>query len=189
MFASRPVNNVQDRDADPAPVRYTLFLLGRDGRLGDRIGVFDGEYRPSGAVSDAFVVAADDSVLYADNGSTAEIKAYTRNGQATRIVRWRDPLTPVTPQLIEELNDARTPTNATPGQRAASLARFRSIKHRPFAPAYTNFFVDRAGRLWVRDNWLTARDGKYNPGYTVSRATVSCLADMNCRTGITTRLR
>lgn len=155
------------------PVRAVLRRLRPNGRVGDSIGVFEGNIGAgvfNAIVPDRFTVAVHGGTMYADNGSKAELKAYSLTGALTAILRWHDPLTPLSDKLIADINDAGTPLDAPPGAREASLARVTRVKQRPFLPAYTSFFIDAAGRLWLRDYWPPVRN--YRPagetrGYVV----------------------
>lgn len=146
-------NPADRRLGSPATQRVKLFHLTRDGKGGNEIGTFNAWIRPS-IVSDEFSTSLHRSVLYADNGIRGEIKKYSINGKLTGIIRWHDPLISITQDLLRERPSLRTPATA-------------STELRRFLPAYRSFFVDKAGRLWVQDYWLSARNGRYAPGYTV----------------------
>ena len=174
--------SVVARAPSPAPLARTapdelatgqmyvvLKNLTRDGRFADSIGVFEGEVGRAfaKAVEDRFSVGVHRDKLYADNGARSEVKVYSRSGKLTSIIRWHDPLIPITTQMLNEFANSRIPTNVSADERATRVAQLTSGKQRASLPAYSGFFVDHAGRLWVRDYWRTAKGLTFNPGYVV----------------------
>jgi len=151
------------QDAALKARRVKLFSLTYDGKGEQFIGTFDAWMRPS-VINDEFSAVQHGANIYADNGSRPEIKMYALNGKLKQIVRWRDSLAPVTPQLVEELTAGRFPRNTPATVRARIMTEF---KPRAFLPAYLNFFADQTGRLWVKDYWPQYRGNRYAPGYTV----------------------
>ena len=153
----------------PVAQRLVLFQLTRDGKPATRIGVFDGSIGTpfQSVVQDAFSAIIHGASLYADNGSRSEIKRYSLEGKLISIIRWGDPLEPLTRQMINEIAELRTPTRVPPGYSSAPTNELTTLPQRPFLPAYRDLYVDKAGRLWVKDFWVTGRNGKYAPDYTV----------------------
>lgn len=90
--------------------------------------------------------------LYVGNGRAPEILVYGGNGELVRIIRWNDPLIPVTDELLEEQVRRSAPSNASSSNIAARLADARSSPQPATVPAYSNLQVDDAGRLWMQDH-------------------------------------
>lgn len=168
-----PTPRISNQQYAIASTFVVMRQLTREGRLGDSIGVFasgvgSGFYR---VVEDAFSVALDGDRMYADNGERAEIKIYSkRTGKLQSIIRWKDPLVPVTSKMFEEMASAHIPTNVSTQERTKRMQEMMAITPRQFLPAYSGFFVDRAHRLWIRDYWRDATTHFVAPTYTVFAA-------------------
>jgi hypothetical protein len=166
-----PAAGTTNEEAATRPTRVVLRQLTREGRLADTIGVFVGGiglgfYK---VVEDAFSTALDGDRLYADNGERTEIKMYSmRTGKLQSIIRWRDPLVPITPAMFADMAGSRIPTNVSASERAKRIGEMsKQANGRPALPAYSGFFADRVGRLWVRDYWRDANGFNPGPAYTV----------------------
>ena len=167
---ARPAPGTTNQEYAIKPMTVVMRQLDRDGHLGDSIGVFAGGIGGGffRVVEDAFSVALDGDRMYADNGERAEIKAYSkRTGKLQMIIRWHDPLVPVTQKMFEEMASSRIPTNVSAEERSRRMGEMMAIKPRPALPAYSGFFVDRAQRLWLRDYWRDAQTHVLAPTYTV----------------------
>jgi len=143
-----------------------LWRLDRYGKRLDSIGVFL-SYKgpPFGIVSQVFAVAMLGDRVAVGTG-TNEIRIHSLAGKLLSIIRWRDPLIRVTPEIADALAAARIPTNDP--NRAARIAQTRAMPHPETLPGYSGFFVDRAKRLWVRDAWpLPGTTTSWNIGWTV----------------------
>lgn len=130
-----------------------LRHLSRDGRVLAAIGEFPGTIGrggPGKLIHDAFSVGIAPRLLFADNGSRAEIKAYSATGKLLQIIRWRDPLIPTTPAMLRAFALRMAPTNLPVTARTEYVQDLLEGPQRTALPAYLSFFVDRAARVWVR---------------------------------------
>lgn len=154
--------------------RARVFHLDSAGKIRDTIGEFAaGIGRPPFAViQDGLHVATHGDRLIIGDGSTAEVQFRAPDGRLVGILRWKDPLVPVTPALIEKLADLRIPLTVTGSARAAQVAEVRAQRHRDSLPAYGDLRFDAAGRIWVRDftGATTEWPDGYRPAWTVFSA-------------------
>ncbi|HYV96959.1 MAG TPA: 6-bladed beta-propeller [Gemmatimonadaceae bacterium] len=85
--------------------------------------------------------------VYVGDGRTAEIRIYSIDGKLTQIIRWGDPLTPITDEDAQ-----RTVEPMRGGGRGSMPPR----PHLAFVPAYAHLLADEAGRVWVQDYFLSS---------------------------------
>ena len=85
--------------------------------------------------------------VYTGDGRTADVRIFSIDGKLTQIIRWNDPLAPLTD------DEAR--------RRTADMVRGGSGSgatppHLDVFPAYSHLVADDAGRVWVEDPFSTA---------------------------------
>jgi hypothetical protein len=128
----------------------TLVKLDRTGKAVDTIGKFPSYLGMAfGIVQQIFAVAPQGDRVIVDNANRPEVKIYSLTGKLAMIIRWRDPVMRVTPELAEGLANARVPLNDP--NRKRSVEQMLAMPYPPTLPVYSGFFVDREQRIWVRD--------------------------------------
>ncbi len=123
--------------------------IGMDGRPRGLVGTFaDETVFGFQTVGNSYVQGA---LIYAGDGRTAEVRLHDTTGKMVRIVRWKDPVIPVTPALIEKDAASSIPNNVTAEERSRRMALARSRPYPPHLPMYSKISADPSGRLWVMD--------------------------------------
>lgn len=168
-LASNPYAGTDRIGAANSQARWVLRMATNTGRVGDPLGVFNGEIGviPYKLILDQFVVQLGAGLVFADNGASPEIKAYTRSGSLAQILRWADPLVPVTRGDLERIARTRVVNVNAARERSAQLAQLVASNRRAWFPAYDGFLVDRVGRVWVRDCSQALPADSPTVGYTV----------------------
>jgi len=105
------------------------------------------------------VFAGGDDLFYAGFGDRYAIRVYASDGTLQSIIRRSWTPTPVTPddweQWVVEWSKRRV--KSTGAERERDVEKVRSDPWAELLPAFSEFIVDRSGRLWVREaHWQDA---------------------------------
>lgn len=90
--------------------------------------------------------------LYVGDGRAPELFVYANDGTLTRIIRWSEAGTPVTPEMVDEQIRGTIPSNTPASEVQERLARGRRRPHPATVPVYFQIMVDDARRIWVQDH-------------------------------------
>jgi hypothetical protein len=145
-----------------------LEVVGRDTTERVRLGTFpymliamdEGDPRPPwfGAT---MVVASGASSFFVGYGGEYSIRVLSSNGDLQRIIRRNWTPTPVAPEDIDEYVTewAKRWIRATGPEAERQKRDLRDAPYASEVPAYSQFIVDRTGRLWVREAHLADAPG------------------------------
>jgi hypothetical protein len=81
-----------------------------------------------------------------------EFRVHASDGTLERIVRWTEPLVPVTPEMIDEEIRSGIPRSTPESEVQRRLEQGRSRPHPSHVPVYFHLLVDGARRVWVQDH-------------------------------------
>lgn len=105
------------------------------------------------------VFAASDDRFYAGFGDRYEIQVYTSDGKLQSITRRAWTPTPITADDWERwvVEWSRSWVQTTGAERELDIQKVRESPWAETNPAFSQFIVDRSGRLWVREaHWQDA---------------------------------
>ena len=145
-----------------------LTIIGRDTTTQVRLGTFpsmlmvmdEDAPRPPWFGPTA-VLAAEGSSLFVGYSAEYSIRVFSSNGSLERVIRRRWTPTRVTRADIDEFVTEWGKRWITATGPEAERQK-RDLRNDPYAsevPAYSQFVVDRAGRLWVREAHLADASG------------------------------
>ena len=120
---------------------YTIRLnrLRLDGTHVNEIGKFDLQAPSAVTRLHNATVKAWGQRVYIGDGANSEIRVYRANGKLTHIIRSADP-----PQRVSAADAEKNLAGTAP-----SFRQFATIWRPETWPAYSTFYVDPEGRLWV----------------------------------------
>lgn len=105
------------------------------------------------------VFAANDDRFYAGFGDRYDIRVYARNGKLQSLIRRSWTPTPITEDDWEHwvVEWSKLWVRTTGAERERDIQKVREAPWATQNPAFSQFIVDRTGRLWVRDaHWQDA---------------------------------
>lgn len=128
---------------------YTARRTRDDGSTIADLGLFPAEsFGVVETVGNAYVRG---NAVYVGDGTAAEVRVYDGTGRLTQIIRWDDPLTPVTDKKLEDRLQGMLPRDCCGANRDANIERMRARPHLPTEPVYSLLLVDPQRRLWLQD--------------------------------------
>ncbi len=164
--SERPVRTPGQADL----YRAKLYRLGADAKRAQAIpGTFEANSNIIQSLIPVYFSAVmRDSLVWVGNGVGPEIRGYGLDGKLRTTIRWRDPVQPVTRKMLVDMAEAGKPAVVPQGATAISTSMWLSNPQMSTMPAYRDFFIDRAGRFWVRDHFDNNTDPARGPfGYTI----------------------
>jgi hypothetical protein len=105
------------------------------------------------------VFAGGDDRVYAGFGDRYAIRVYTGDGKLRSIIRRAWTPTPITPEDWEHwvVEWSKLWVKTTGAERDRDIQKVRAEPYAELLPAFSDFIVDRSGRLWVRGaHWQDA---------------------------------
>jgi hypothetical protein len=102
------------------------------------------------------IVAVGHDRVYAGDGTTYEIRAYTPSGKLERIIRRDGPLNRVDRAAIATYRSSSLGDRATEAARQREERIIDALVFPETMPAYGRFIVDEAQRLWVQQYRIPA---------------------------------
>jgi hypothetical protein len=140
---------------------FHLLRIAPDGAVLDSLGPYPGEQRfvRRGARTLSFhrviygrteyALVAGDAVYTADD-RTGEVRIYDAENRLRRVVRRHHVPQPVTDADVQ-LHRETWLANVSEAQREAEAENLAATPTARTLPAFTNLFVDRLGRIWLRE--------------------------------------
>jgi hypothetical protein len=126
------------------------------GKLPFMVLAMDGKELMSPWLSAIAAFASDADRLYVGFGEQYAIRVYSNDGRLQSIIRRAWKPEPVTPERWDYwvVEWAKLWINSTGEQYAKEMMELRASPYAETMPAFSQFLVDRVGRLWVREAHL-----------------------------------